>query len=329
MLTGVPVRRTEIRFDERFGRPDKGATVEFAAHQWHAGAELWVRNGELRARADEPIDVTLDLGNATSLDLTLTIDSGSSASVSTTPQFFGGPMMKKGSGVPVVVSVKQPASTPLSSVTISGQGVGISAVTVHEPFVPRHTTGPLRISQIVLPTSAQDLDHNVVLSATGLTPNLRGYTLRWTDATSPGASEVYAELPPIALTDGQRLRLIPGRATASPTDDALVSAGGPGTTPPPSGAVYSLFGPTGDLLCEVAAMPTPAPAAGKAGLLTAFPNADSTRAFLVPPSSGNAIGPGSWTLRFALTGDAGPDLPVWSIAGVPVLENAELRLCLL
>jgi hypothetical protein len=323
----VPSRRTVTAIHEGFGRPDRGAVVEFDGRWWHAGVELWVREGTLRARADEPLGVKLDLDRATKVELTLAIDTGCKATVSTTPALPGGVITAapSTSGGPVVVTIAPPATAPLTAVTLTGEGVGVRGAMIIEPFVPSHPTGPLRIGSVVLPKTTQDLDHNVVLVATGPTPNLDGYTIRWTDAFAPAGSDLYAELPAIALADGQRLRLIPGRASASVMDDALVSAGGPGSATPPTGAVYALYDPAGTLLHEVAVLPTPAPATGKAGLLVAFPNADGTRAFLVPPPQGNAIASGYSALQLELAGDAGPDLPVWSVAGVPVKEQVTLR----
>jgi len=42
--------------------------------------------------------------------------------------------------------------------------------------------------------------------------------------------------------------------------------------------------------------------------VVAFPSADETRAFLLPPTAAAAVAPGHWALRLTFRGDAAPDL---------------------
>ncbi len=328
----LPLSRVSASIDRGFGHPDAGFDIEHGGLRWHAGVELWVSQGVVRARADEPLDVSVLVDRAGTVELELDIDAGATATVATVPALAGGPVTKgpSASGASVTVTLAAPTGTGFQRVRITGAGVGIRTVGVTEPFIPGPAAGPLRLCGIRLPTSTAPLDHEVIVIAMAPVANLSGYTVRWVDALNPAAAELYAELPAVGLDDGHRLRLVPGRATAPVTDDALVSAGGPGTAPPTAGAVYQLIDPAGNIVHQGVALATPSAATPTSGnLLVPFPNADRTRAFLVPPNAAPAIGRGHWNLRLDQLGDAGIDLPVWSVAGRTVTESAMLAFSVL
>lgn len=317
----APRRRVETSFTPEFGRPDQGFEITYGGIRWLAGAELWVVDGVLRARADVPLDVTLFPDQATRVELTLNIVAGASATIVTTPAQPGGAVTAPGATTPVAVVLTAPADGPITSIQVTGDNVGLVTVAVTGRFVPIPPAGPLRIAAVKLPTATQPLDHEITLLATERL-EAGGYTVRWIDATMPAASEVYASVAAVELEPGQRLRLAPGRASAPATDDSLVQAGGPGSTPPASGSIYQLVDPDGRVVQEIAAMPV-----GNAGAnsLVAFPNADETRAILVAPAGSPPLSAGHWKLTLTLAGDCGPDLEKWSVNAAAIVEPAELR----
>jgi hypothetical protein len=315
-----PMRKTAITIAADFGRPDAGMDVQYAGVSWHAGVELWVNNGVLRARADEPLDVTLTLDTITALELDLIVDNGGQATVTTTPALANGSIVVGPSSTPTTISAAAPSGEVFTSVRITGLGVGVSGCRLTGPFVPIPPAGTLRMTDVRLPTSAAPLDHEITLLATD-GGTFDGYTIRWSDAVAPGQSQLYAVLGSVTLAPGQRIRLVPGRASAPVTDEALVQAGGAGTAPPPTGAVYQLIDSSGVIIHERAAMPL---GSSTDAAIAAMPNADGSRAFLIPPPTGQAIGAGYWEIGFEQAGDAGPDLDVWSVGGVPLTEKARL-----
>jgi hypothetical protein len=324
-VAAPPMRQHSIMIAADFGRPDAGLDVAYGGLQWQPAVELWVVDGVLRARADQPLDVTIVLDNVTTIELDLVVDAGSQATVTTTPALPTGDVVVAGpSTSPVIVAA--PAGV-FTAVWIVGSGVGLSACRITGPFVPAVPSSPLRITDIFLPTAAQPIDHEITLLATD-GGTFDGYTIRWIDAVNPGASQLYAVLNTVTLLAGQRIRLIPGRASAPVTDDALVQAGGPGTPPPVTGAVYQLVDPSGVVIHERAAVPV-VQVQPAAATLAAIANADGSRAFLVPPPLAQAIGSGYWEIGWQHVGDAGPDLDVWSVGGAPVTEKARLSLVVL
>jgi endonuclease YncB( thermonuclease family) len=259
---------------------------------------------------------------ARAIEVTLRVDAGGEATVWANPPLADGPIVKEPSSMSQTVSLQAPPESWFTSVTIEGTGVGIESFSVTTPFVPRVPAGSLRIIDARLPTASQPIDHDITLMALE-GGSYEGYTVRWIDAVTPGASELYANISKIDLKPGQRLRVVPGRASAQAVDDALVQAGGSGTTTPSrTGAVYQLVDPVGTVIHEHAVMPT---TSIKPSALVALPNSDGARAFLVPRGNAQSIGRGYWDVRMKLTGDAGPDLDRWSIAGVPIAETAVLR----
>ncbi len=185
------------------------------------------------------------------------------------------------SSAPVTVVLEATSGSMLKTVQVKGIGVGILSCNVTRAFVPVPPFGPLRISESRLPTPTAPLDHEIVVMAMEAV-DLKGYTIRWIHARVPEASQLYVSLPHVSLREGQRIRLVPGRASSPVSDDALVSAGGVVMTPPTTGAIFQLVNPAGTIIHECAAMPI-----GQSTIpvnsLTAFPNDDGTHAFLVPP----------------------------------------------
>ena len=184
-------------------------------------------------------------------------------------------------------------------------------------------TGPLRILSVKLPAGAADLTHEVTLVA--MAPvSLLGWTIRWLDPVAGGDPQLYAaasaDLP---LTEAQRVRFVPSVASAPAIDNELVLAGGPGTAPPPTGAIFQLFDPTGRCVHECAAMA----ASGAARALAIIPDADGSRAFLIPPPSAAALAPGFWQLTLSFVGNVNaPDLERWTVGGRVIAETARLPL---
>jgi hypothetical protein len=127
----------------------------------------------------------------------------------------------------------------------------------------------------------------------------------------------------LALTEARRVRFVPSLAAAPTTDDVLVLAGGAGTAPPPAGAVFQLMDPNGICVHEYAAM---APA-GAASTLAVIPDADGSRAFLIPPRSEASLAVGHWLLTLTFDGDThAPDLERWTVGGRALEETALLPL---
>ena len=319
--TAVPQRRVTTTFATDFGRPDQGFEVTYGGLRWLANVELWVVEGALRARADVPLDVVCYPDRASAVELVVRMGASGTATVSATPPLPGGAITVPASSTPQTVTLTSAVGSPITSVRVAGD-VAIEQCTCTGRALRAPPAGPLRIAAVTLPTAAAPLDHEVtLLAAEGL--DAGGYTVRWTDAVTPGASELYTAVGSVNLGPGARLRLVPGRAAASPTDDALVQSGGAGTAPPTTGAVYQLLDPDQRVVHEVAAMPLPAQ--GTVPTVVPFPSADETRAFLVPPAAAAGIAPGHWALRATLRGDAAPDLERWSVRGVPIVEDAVLR----
>jgi hypothetical protein len=309
-----------MTFTPDFGRPDAGFEILYCGIRWLAGVELRVMRGVVRA-ASGPLSVTLFPERASTVELVLMVDADGLATIDTVPSMPDGPIVRGPSSSPVTVELTAAPGLSITAVTVTGTDVGIKACTIIAPFVPVPPTGALRISAVKLPTAMQPLDHEVTLLATeGVAAG--GYTLRWTDALLPAASELYASVTSVELRPGQRIRLVPSRGTAVPIDDALVQAGGPGSSPSMTGAVYQLIDPNGLVVQEIAAMPVVA--AGGVSVVP-FPNEDETRAFLVTPLAAQTVGVGHWALSATLSGDLSPDMDRWSIGGVPVVEEARLR----
>jgi hypothetical protein len=327
--TNIPLAKARTTFAPDFGRPDAGFEVEYGGIRWLAGVELWVLDGQIRARAAPavPLDVTLTVDQAVSIELLLQIDDPNGrAIISTDPPQPGGPISRGPSSAPIAVTLTPPTSgSLLKTAQIQGDGVGILSCSVIRAFMPVPPHGPLRITESRLPTASAPLDHEIVVMAME-TVKLEVYTLRWIDSKVPEASQLYVSLPHIILREGQRLRLVPGRASSPVLDDAQVSAGGAVTTPPTSGAIFQLVDPIGAIIHEYAAMPVGHQSVipVNSNSLTAFPNDDGTRAFLVPPLTAHGIGRGYWVVFFQFAGDAGPDLDRWSVSGLPVNEKAKL-----
>ena len=178
-----------------FGRPDMGFEVEYGGIRWTAGVELWVLNGEVRARvAAEPLDVTLVLDQAVNIELVLRVDPNGQATISTDPPRPGGALVVGPSSAPVTVVLEATSGSMLKTVQVKGIGVGILSCNVTRAFVPVPPFGPLRISESRLPTPTAPLDHEIVVMAMEAV-ELKGYTIRWIHARVPEASQLYVSLP--------------------------------------------------------------------------------------------------------------------------------------
>ncbi|HWO19262.1 MAG TPA: hypothetical protein VNO30_10815 [Kofleriaceae bacterium] len=317
----TPQRTAATTLNTELGRPDSGFEVLFGGIRWMAGVELWVVDGALRARANEPLSVTILPERAHAVELVIRVEAGGSASITATPPLPGGPIVHGPSTSAITVSLRPAPGALITSVLVSGSGVAIESCSVTSPLVPIPPAGPLRIADIRLPTVTTPLDHEVTLLALE-EASTEGYSIRWFDALAPGPTQLYAELAALHLKAGQRIRRVPARASAPPVDDALVQAGGAGISPAMTGAVFQLIDPAGRVVHECAAMPVPP---GSTPGIVAFPSEDGTRAFFAPTPSESALGAGHWVVSASLAGDAGPDLDRWSIADRPVAETAHLR----
>ena len=68
-------------------------------------------------------------------------------------------------------------------------------------------------------------------------------------------------------------------------------------------------------------------AGGAARTLAIIPDADGSRALLIPPRSETALSVGLWELILTFTGDVNaPDLERWTVGGRAVAETARLPL---
>lgn len=319
--SATPQRKVATAVNAEFGRPDKDFEVYFGGIRWLAGVELWVVDGALRARANEPLSVTILPEQAGAVELVIRVEAGGSATITATPPLLGGPVVRGPSTSAITVSLSAAPGTLIDSVLVSGAGVAIESCSATSPFIPIPPAGPIRIADIRLPTVTTPLDHEVTLLALE-EASTAGYSVRWFDALASAPTQLYATLAALDLKAGQRIRLVPARASAPPVDDALVQAGGPGTSPPMTGAVFQLIDSASRVVHECAA--TLAASGGTPGIV-AFPSADGSRAFLVPTPLEPAIGEGYWVVSASLAGDVGPDLDRWSIANRPVAESANLR----
>lgn len=318
----VPLDRRTITLASDFGRPDLGFEVAYGGLLWRAGVELWFNEGALRARANIPLDVTLMFPRSSSADLVVRANTAADVLGDCVPpsQVTVNPLTEPGT---FRLRARAPGQATLKSLRVRGAGVGIVSCTVDTPFRPRQATGPLRIVAVKLPSSTSDLTHEITLMA--ITPvSLRDWSIRWIDPATGGPSELYARCTAnLPLTEARRVRLMPSLASASATDDALVLAGGMGTAPPPTGAIFQLLDPAGTCVHECAAMP----AVGAERSLAIIPDADGSRAFLIPPRSESALGAGFWQLTLTLAGDLdAPDLDRWTVGGQVVMESAQLPL---
>jgi hypothetical protein len=321
--TAVPLSRRTITLASDFGRPDLGFQVAYGGLLWRAGVELWFNDGALRARAGVPLDVTLVLPRSSSADLVVRAADAQSVLAECDPPATQVSRIALADPGTFRLLARAPAQTTLKTLRVRGAGVGIVSCTVDTPFRPRQPAGPLRIVAVKLPNSASDLTHELTLMATAPV-SLQGWSVRWVDPVTGGASELYAECTAnLPLTEARRVRFMPSLASAAATEDALVVPGGAGTAPPTTGAVFQLLDPAGTCVHEYAAM---APG-GAARTLAIIPDADGSRAWLIPPRNEAALTAGFWQLTLTLVGDANaPDLDRWTVGGRAVVETAQLPL---
>ncbi|MFF4128254.1 hypothetical protein ACFYYP_32415 [Microbispora rosea] len=306
-----------------FGRPDEGFSVVDGGVRWRAGAELWVRDGAVRPRAGgEPLDVTVSVDRAISMSLTLALDDGAMATLMSDPPHPAGPKTVPAPPGGGTVEAMMEADG-VRGVSVTGAGVGVTAVEANRPFAPSPPTGDLRIAGVALP-GVQPKDHHVTLVAMAPVPSLSGWTLRWIDAVAPGEPVLYAELPDVPLGDGERLRLFPGLSEVPPGTNVPAYAGGPGEDPPAHGVVLQLVDPEGTVAHETAAMP---PCPGAPVRVVSVEDHDGTRALLLPVT-GAGFPAGWWALTVTARSDAGPDVLTWTSAGAPANQTAVLAFLL-
>ena len=320
--TAEPLDRITICLGSDFGRPDMGFDVVYGGLTWRAGVELWFNDGALRARAPEPLDVTLLFPRSSSADLVVSAENPAQLLADCDPPATQVTVTALAEPGMFRLVVRSPAQTTLKSLRIRGLGVGIVSCTVETPFRPRQAMGPLRIVAVKLPTTVNDLTHEITLTA--MAPvSLRGWSVRWLDPVMGGESQLYAVCTGnLSLAEAQRVRFVPSVASAPETDDALVLAGGPGNAPPPAGAVFQLLDPSGAIVHECAAMVP----GGAARTLAIIPDADGSRAFLIPPLGESALAAGFWQLTLTFAGDVNaPDLERWTVGGRALEETALLR----
>jgi hypothetical protein len=201
--SSIPLTKVTTTFAPDFGRPDVGVEVEYGGIRWLAGVELWVLDGEIRARAAPavPLDVTLTVDQTVSIELVLRVDPNGQAIISTDPPLPGGPIIKGPSSAPVTVALKATSGSLLKTARVQGNGVGILSCSVIRAFMPVPPLGPLRITESRLPTASAPLDHEIVVMAMA-SVELKGYTIRWIDEQVPEASQFYVSLPHVTLREG-------------------------------------------------------------------------------------------------------------------------------
>ena len=66
---------------------------------------------------------------------------------------------------------------------------------------------------------------------------------------------------------------------------------------------------------------------GAARTLAIIPDADGSRAFLIPPRTESSLAAGYWQVTLTFAGDVNaPDLERWTVGGRPIAETAALPL---
>ena len=195
----MPRRRVTTTFAADFGRPDQWFEVTYGGLRWLANVELWVVDGALRARADVPLDVVCYPDRASAVEFVVRVGVGGTATVSATP-----PLPGRRDHRPRVVRAADGHAQAGGGLADHERERGgqrrARSSSAPAPCLSRQAppAGPLRIAAVTLPTAAAPLDHEVTLQAAeGL--EVGGYTVRWTNAVTPGASELYAAIPSVTL----------------------------------------------------------------------------------------------------------------------------------
>lgn len=280
-----------------------------------------MRGDAVRSRAArQPLDVTVSVERAQRMTLTLALDDGATATVTSDPPSASGPRTVPAPAGGGTAEVTVTASN-LSGVSVTG--VGVVSVEAIRPFTPTPPAGDLRIADMALP-GAKPTDHHATHVAMAPVPSLSGWTLRWIDAVQPAEPVLYAELPDVSLRDGERLRLFPGLSQVPSGTDVSAYAGGPGEDAPAHGIVLQLVDPSGAVAHEVAAMP---PGAAGPVPVVSVEDRDRTRALLLP-TTGAGFPAGWWTVSVVAHAGAGPDTITWTTAGAPATQTAVLSFLL-
>jgi hypothetical protein len=307
-----------IAIDARaFGGPDQNTTFRYGGYRWTTATELEVVDGSVRSKiATQPLSLTVDTPEALRVEVEVKVSAGGAATLTPTPAVASAAAVAGPTTGPVTLAVDG-NGTPFDQVAIAGAGVEVATVTIVERFRPV-PPGPVRVAAITLP-SAGTASHHVDLTAFE-DIDLEGWEVRWYDARIPGASSTYYTFSSqLVLRDGEVLRIYPGLSAAPMDTDAIVVVGGPGTPPPPTGAVFQLVDPVKHVAAERAAMGGTAQTVS--GLLAVW-NGDATRAFLVSASA--PIDAGHYEVILGLKRNAGTGLPVWSELGSDTQETATL-----
>lgn len=319
--SAVPLDRRTITIGSDFGRPDLGFEVEYGGLLWRAGVELWFNEGALRSRANVPLDIELVFPHSSSAEIVVRANDVADMLADCNPPMTQVTRTALPEPGTFQLLVRAPAQTTLRTLRVQGLGIGIVSCTVHTPFRPQMATGPLRIVAVTLPTSTSDLMHEVILMATEPV-SLQGWSVRWIDPATGGQSKLYAECTvDLLLTEARLVRFVPSVASTPAVDDVLVLAGGPGVAPPPAGAIFQLLDPDGVCRHECAAMATDGPMR----TLMIVPDADGSRAFLIPPRNETEIGPGFWQLTLTFAGELNaPDMDTWTVGGRVLQEAVQM-----
>ena len=140
---------------------------------------------------------------------------------------------------------------------------------------------------------------------------LAGWTIQGYDAAHPEQTFTYHTFAAGTLAEARIARIYGGLA-GGPTDTGVdLYFGGSGGMPSVSGVVLQLVDPQGIVRHELAVLPGSSftPAAN----LAVLPNADGTKAFVLPTSG--SLDNGYWQFKLAFARQADADLPVLSVGG--------------
>jgi hypothetical protein len=204
------------------------------------------------------------------------------------------------------------SATTLTDVTLSGSGTALVGITLDEVFEPLAPTGSLRLLGAKLPATAADSAHAIDLIAAG--PNRpRRLVDPWFDPSAPGSSGTYFTFAPGSTLAEGRIARVYGGLTTPPADLGvdLYAGGGAGTAPPPPAPCSSSSTRVGGSHTSCAGW-LPAPSTAVTGVVVAA-HGDGTRAFLLPTQG--SLNEGHYRLALTYHRDAGPELPVRSLAG--------------
>jgi hypothetical protein len=295
------------------GNPDQGA-FRWAGLDAHTDAELRTHLGTLAPKAATSWTLDLTVPRTRRVRLRVAVAAGGTATLTGTGTAVSAPA----STGPAGDATLEVSGTDLATVRLAGSGVTLLGGTLDRPFEPVPATGPLRLARAVLGTT-----HSIDVTASADVA-LAGHTITWYDALSPADPQPYhAFAAGTTVADGRTARVYGGSATTPADGGVDLYAGGTAGTPPPTGVVFRLHAPDGTVLHELCALPDSA--FTTAGPVRVFPNADQTRAILLPPAP---LPAGFTRLRLTYQRDPQNDLPRLSVGGVAGPESASLNFVL-